>query len=43
MSRFGGPEVLELAEESTITNPDPGVVRIKVLGAGTGSSSRKTG
>jgi NADPH:quinone reductase-like Zn-dependent oxidoreductase len=36
MSRFGGPEVLELAEESTIPNPGPGEVRIKVLAAGTG-------
>jgi NADPH:quinone reductase-like Zn-dependent oxidoreductase len=36
ISRFGGPEVLELAEESTIPNPGPGEVRIKVLAAGTG-------
>src|ERR1700674_3689594 len=36
MSRFGGPEVLELAEESTIPNPGTGEVRIKVLAAGTG-------
>jgi NADPH:quinone reductase-like Zn-dependent oxidoreductase len=34
ISRFGGPE--ELAEESTISNPGPGEVRIKVLAAGTG-------
>jgi NADPH:quinone reductase-like Zn-dependent oxidoreductase len=34
--RFGGPEVLELAEESTIPSPGPGEVRIKVLAAGTG-------
>ena len=26
ISRFGGPEVLELAEESTIPNPDTGEV-----------------
>jgi NADPH:quinone reductase-like Zn-dependent oxidoreductase len=32
--RFGGPEVLELAEQPPI--PDPGEVRIKVLAAGTG-------
>src|ERR1700730_6419786 len=36
ISGFGGPEVLELAEESTIPNPGPGEVRIKVLAAGTG-------
>src|SRR5277367_6908408 len=36
ISRFGGPEVLELAEESAIPNPGPGEVRIKVLAAGTG-------
>ena len=38
ISRFGGPEVLELAEEATIPNPGPGEVRIKVLAAGTGFS-----
>ena len=36
ISRFGGPEVLELAEEPTIPNPGHGEVRIKVLAAGTG-------
>jgi NADPH:quinone reductase-like Zn-dependent oxidoreductase len=36
ISRFGGPEVLELAEESMIPHPGPGEVRIKVLAAGTG-------
>ena len=36
ISRFGGPEVLELAEEATIPDPGPGEVRIKVLAAGTG-------
>ena len=36
ISRFGGPEVLELAEEPTIPDPDAGEVRIKVLAAGTG-------
>src|ERR1035438_2300796 len=36
ISRFGGPEVLELAEEPTIPEPGPGEVRIKVLAAGTG-------
>lgn len=36
ISRFGGPEVLELAEEETIPNPGTGEVRIKVLAAGTG-------
>jgi hypothetical protein len=34
--RFGGPEVLELAEQPTIPDPGPGEVRIKVLAAGTG-------
>jgi NADPH:quinone reductase-like Zn-dependent oxidoreductase len=36
ISRFGGPEVLQLVEESTIPEPGPGEVRIKVLAAGTG-------
>ena len=36
ISRFGGPAVLELAEQSTIPDPGPGEVRIKVLAAGTG-------
>ena len=36
ISRFGGPEVLELVEEATIPNPGDGEVRIKVLAAGTG-------
>lgn len=36
ISRFGGPEVLELAEHSAIPEPGPGEVRIKVLAAGTG-------
>jgi NADPH:quinone reductase-like Zn-dependent oxidoreductase len=36
ISRFGGPEVLELAEETTIPDPGPDEVRIKVLAAGTG-------
>jgi len=36
ISRFGGPEVLELAEEAVIPEPGPGEVRIKVLAAGTG-------
>ena len=36
ISRFGGPEVLELAEETTIPDPGPGEVRVKVLAAGTG-------
>src|SRR5271154_1755117 len=33
---FGGPEVLELAEEQVIPEPGAGEVRIKVLAAGTG-------
>ena len=36
IARFGGPEVLELAEEQTVPAPGPGEVRIKVLAAGTG-------
>jgi NADPH:quinone reductase-like Zn-dependent oxidoreductase len=36
IARFGGPEVLELAEQSTIPEPGPAEVRIKVLAAGTG-------
>src|SRR5260370_16120861 len=36
IARFGGPEVLELAEQPTIPDPGPGEVRIKVLSAGTG-------
>jgi NADPH:quinone reductase-like Zn-dependent oxidoreductase len=36
ISRFGGPEVLQVVEESTIPEPGRGEVRIKVLAAGTG-------
>jgi len=36
ISEFGGPEVLQVVEESTIPEPGPGEVRIKVLAAGTG-------
>src|ERR1700689_725506 len=36
ISNFGGPEVLQMAEESTIPDPGLGEVRIKVLAAGTG-------
>ena len=36
IARFGGPEVLELAEQPTTPHPGPGEVRIKVLAAGTG-------
>ena len=36
IARFGGPEVLELAEQATIPEPGPGEVRVKVLAAGTG-------
>src|ERR1700760_1550374 len=36
VTQFGGPEVLDLIEESTIPEPGPGEVRIKVLAAGTG-------
>jgi len=36
IARFGGPEVLALAEEATLPAPGPGEVRIKVVAAGTG-------
>lgn len=36
ISRFGGPEVLQLVQESAIPEPGPGEVRIRVLAAGTG-------
>jgi NADPH:quinone reductase-like Zn-dependent oxidoreductase len=36
ISQFGGPDVLDLTEESAIPEPGPGEVRIKVLAAGTG-------
>jgi NADPH:quinone reductase-like Zn-dependent oxidoreductase len=36
VSRFGGPEVLHMEEQSTIPEPGVGEVRIKVLAAGTG-------
>ena len=36
ISRFGGPEVLELAEQPTLPEPGPDEVHIKVLAAGTG-------
>jgi NADPH:quinone reductase-like Zn-dependent oxidoreductase len=36
ISRFGGPEVLQMTEEATIPDPGAGEVRIKVLAAGTG-------
>ena len=36
IARFGGPDVLELADEPIIPEPGPGEVRIKVLAAGAG-------
>src|ERR1700721_2545511 len=36
ISRFGGPEVMELTEQPTVPDPGPDEVRIKVLAAGTG-------
>src|SRR5580693_5834430 len=36
ISPIGGPEVLQVVEESAIPEPGPGEVRIKVLAAGTG-------
>ena len=36
ISRFGGPEVLELVSETVLPEPGPGEVRVEVLAAGTG-------
>jgi NADPH:quinone reductase-like Zn-dependent oxidoreductase len=36
ISRFGGPDVLELVQQTIVPEPGPGDVRIKVLAAGTG-------
>jgi D-arabinose 1-dehydrogenase-like Zn-dependent alcohol dehydrogenase len=36
ISKFGGPEVLEMAAEPIIPEPGPGEVRLKVIAAGTG-------
>jgi NADPH:quinone reductase-like Zn-dependent oxidoreductase len=36
IDRFGGPEVLELVEETSLPEPGPGEVRVRVLAAGTG-------
>jgi hypothetical protein len=36
IARFGGPEVLSMAEETDVPEPGVGEVRIKVLAAGTG-------
>jgi NADPH:quinone reductase-like Zn-dependent oxidoreductase len=36
ISRFGGPEVLEMVEEPMIPEPGPGEVRLRVIAAGTG-------
>ena len=36
VARFGGPEVLEPAEQPTIPDSGHGEVRIKVLASGTG-------
>jgi NADPH:quinone reductase-like Zn-dependent oxidoreductase len=36
ISRFGGPEVLELEDVAVVPDPGSGEVRIKVLAAGTG-------
>lgn len=36
ISRFGGPDVLDLVTEQDLPQPGPGNVRIKVLAAGTG-------
>src|ERR1700730_14112550 len=36
ISRFGGPEVLQMVEESTIPETGPGEVPINVLAAGPG-------
>jgi NADPH:quinone reductase-like Zn-dependent oxidoreductase len=36
ISQFGGPEVLQVVDETALSEPGPGEVRIKVLAAGTG-------
>ena len=36
IARFGGPEVLDLIEETALPEPGPSDVRIKVSAAGTG-------
>jgi hypothetical protein len=36
ISHFGGPEVLELAQQTEVPEPGSGEVRIKVLAEGTG-------
>ena len=36
ISGFGGPEVLEVAEQPTIPEPGSGEIRSEVLAAGTG-------
>ncbi len=36
ISRFGGPEVIEMVEETSVPEPGVGEVRIRVLAAGTG-------
>src|SRR3984957_1532342 len=36
ISRFGGPEVLQMVTETMVPEPSHGEVRIKVLAAGTG-------
>jgi NADPH:quinone reductase-like Zn-dependent oxidoreductase len=36
ISRFGGPEVLELVSETVLPEPGPGEVRVNVLAAGAG-------
>jgi NADPH:quinone reductase-like Zn-dependent oxidoreductase len=36
ISQFGGPEVLQVVDETAIPEPGPGEVRIKVLAGGTG-------
>lgn len=36
VSKFGGPEVLQLINDAALPQPGPGEVRVKVLAAGTG-------
>ncbi len=36
ISRFGGPDVLEVVEQESVPEPGPGEVLIKVIAAGTG-------
>ena len=36
LTSFGGPEMLRVVEETTLPQPGPGQIRVRVLAAGTG-------